>query len=174
MLPIVYAVKKAAESGPDASLLGIAVAGIFAGVLFVRRQRRLADPMLDVSLFAHRTFSVAVGTNLLGNFALIGALFFVAQYLQIVLGLGPLSAGLHLIPGMATAMAASVGVTVLLRRGVAVGRLLDATLMMVAAGYVTMIGLGVVGGEARMIVAMVLIGLGVGAATSVGSNRGSP
>ena len=170
MLPVVYAVKKTAEGGPDPMLAVIAAVGVVAGIAFVRRQRRLTDPMLDVTLFSHRPFAVAVGTNLLGNFALIGALFFVAQYLQIVLGLGPLSAGAHLVPGMVTAMAASIGVTLLLRRGIPVGWLLGGGLAIASAGYATMIGLGVADGAGRMVVAMVLVGLGVGAATSIGSN----
>lgn len=170
MLPLVYAVKKVAESGPDLILAVVAGVGLLSGVAFVMRQRRLPDPMLDVGLFAHRTFSVAVGTNLLGNFALIGALFFTAQYLQIVLGLGPLAAGAHLAPGMAMSMTASIGAAILLRRGVGVPRLLGSGLTIVGLGYLSMLSLGVTEGASQMMAAMVLVGLGVGAATSVGAN----
>ncbi|EHK89306.1 major facilitator superfamily protein [Saccharomonospora azurea SZMC 14600] len=74
------------------------VAGALLGVLFVRRQRRLADPMIDVSLFRHRAFSGSVLTNMLGVFALVGLLFLVPQYLQLVLGLTPMTAALWLLP----------------------------------------------------------------------------
>ena len=52
------------------------------GVGFVRRQLRLADPMLDLRLFASRAFNAALATNLLGVFLVVGYSLFVAQYLQ--------------------------------------------------------------------------------------------
>src|SRR5699024_5746053 len=108
-----------------------------------------------------------VGVNLLGNFALIGGLFFIAQYLQLVLGLSPLESGLHLAPGMVVSMVASITGGVLLRRGAPVSRLLSAALAVGAVGYAVMVGLPVEGGGGRMVIAMMFIGYGVGAATSV-------
>jgi hypothetical protein len=52
------------------------------GVGFARRQLRLADPMLDLRLFASRAFNAVLATNLLGVFLVVGYSLFVAQYLQ--------------------------------------------------------------------------------------------
>jgi len=40
------------------------VVGVAAGVLFVRRQGRLSDPLLDVSLFRNRSISVTLASQL--------------------------------------------------------------------------------------------------------------
>jgi MFS transporter, DHA2 family, multidrug resistance protein len=67
-------------------------------VVFVRRQRRLDDPMIDVRLFKLRAFDAALATNFLAIFVAVGYFLFVAQYLQLVLGLSPLEAGLWSLP----------------------------------------------------------------------------
>jgi DHA2 family multidrug resistance protein-like MFS transporter len=67
-------------------------------VVFVRRQRNLADPMVDLGLFRIRAFNASLATNLLGIFIAVGYFLFVAQYLQLVLGLSPLEAGLWSLP----------------------------------------------------------------------------
>jgi MFS transporter, DHA2 family, multidrug resistance protein len=64
----------------------------------VRRQRTLADPMIDLRLFRIRSFNASLATNLLGIFIVVGYFLFVAQYLQLVLGLSPLEAGLWSLP----------------------------------------------------------------------------
>src|SRR3546814_1551477 len=71
---------------PDTTLFRSGLVGLAAGYVFVRRQRMLKDPMLDLKLFANASFSTAVITNLLSIFALAGVLFFGSQYLQLVLG----------------------------------------------------------------------------------------
>ncbi|CAN5899988.1 MFS transporter [soil metagenome] len=170
IVPVVYALKKAAEDGPSLGLAVVAAVGVMVGVVFVRRQRRLPEPMLDVGLFANRPFSTAVATNLLANFAMIGSLFFVAQYLQLVAGLGPFAAGMHLLPAMAAAMAASIGIVVLFRRGLPVAVLLSGSLLTIAAGLLSLLNLGADGDGRHIIFSMVLVGTGVGAASSLGSN----
>src|SRR5690606_14823666 len=51
ILPLVYAVKHAAEHGPDAEAAVIGLIGAVVLTLFVRRQRHLAEPLLDLGLF---------------------------------------------------------------------------------------------------------------------------
>ena len=170
VLPIVYATKQLAADGPEPFLAVLVVVGLAFGLIFLRRQRRLASPMVDVTLFRHRTFSVAIGTNLVISAAFVGSLFFVAQYLQSVLRLAPFAAGLHLLPGMTAAMCSSVGVVALARRGLRIGTLLAASLVVAAAGFLTMIGLGPDHGDVQMTIAIVVLGLGAGAAGSLGTN----
>ncbi|MFF0862276.1 MFS transporter [Nonomuraea sp. NPDC003560] len=96
----VYAVKEAAHQGlAHADVLGTAVVGAVCLVLFVRRQGRLATPLIDVRLFRRRAFSASVGTNLLAIFALSAMNLLFAWYLQLVLGWTPLQAGLAQLPG---------------------------------------------------------------------------
>ena len=66
------------------------VAGLAVGVLFVRRQRRLAYPLLDLKLFRQPRFSAAIAAYGLSCLAMFGVYIFITQYLQLVLGLSPL------------------------------------------------------------------------------------
>jgi MFS transporter, DHA2 family, multidrug resistance protein len=98
VLAVVFGLKLSAQDGlgwlPSAAVL----VGLVVGVIFVRRQRRLADPMIDLRLFRIQAFNAALATNLLGIFIVVGYFLFVAQYLQLVLGLSPLQAGLWSLP----------------------------------------------------------------------------
>jgi MFS transporter, DHA2 family, multidrug resistance protein len=98
VLAVIYGIKRVAEHGPDMVALLYILAGLAIGALFFRRQKRLADPLIDVTLFRRAAFSAALATNLLTVFVAFGSFFFVAQYLQLVLGLTPLQAGLVSLP----------------------------------------------------------------------------
>ncbi|MFB7301321.1 MFS transporter [Streptomyces rubiginosohelvolus] len=102
-LPVIYGIKELARNGWSALSVAAVVVGIVLGVLFVRRQRALASPLLDVTLFRHARFSA----SLLGllAYSLIGGtvMLFMTQYFQAAQRMTPLEAGLGLLPGMAAA-----------------------------------------------------------------------
>ncbi|MEU3687581.1 MFS transporter [Streptomyces narbonensis] len=107
VLPLVYGVKSLAAHGPTAeAAVAFALGGAFT-VLFVRRQNRLATPLLDLGLFRSRAFTGALLALLLGMTALNGVEYLIPQYLQSVAGLSPLDAGLWLLPGAAALIAGS-------------------------------------------------------------------
>jgi DHA2 family multidrug resistance protein-like MFS transporter len=116
VLAVIYGLKQLTRDGfgwpPAASI----VVGLAAGVVFVRRQHRLADPLLDLRLFRSAAFTAALTTNLLSFFTGFGALLFIAQYLQLVLGLSPLAAGLWMLPSSAGSVLGSMLTPVLARR----------------------------------------------------------
>ncbi|NEB06637.1 MFS transporter, partial [Streptomyces sp. SID13726] len=116
MTPVVYGIKMPAKSGASTLALGSVVVGLVAGTLFVRRQLRRPDPMIDVRLFAHGAFSGAVLVNLLSVFSLVGFLFFVSQDVQLVLGLTPMQAGVALLPGLLVMIVAGLGGVRVVRR----------------------------------------------------------
>lgn len=98
VLAVIFGIKRIAELGVDWPQLAAIVGGLAVGTLFVWRQRRLKDPVFDVSLFRQRAFSGALTINILAIFVAFGSFLYVAQYLQLVLGLGPLEAGLWTAP----------------------------------------------------------------------------
>ncbi|MBU4465476.1 MAG: MFS transporter, partial [Actinobacteria bacterium] len=100
MVPIVYGIKEFAVEGFVPLVPTLFVAGAGFGVLFVRRQLHLESPMLDMQLFRRGSFSGAILVNLLSVVGLVGFLFFVAQHLQLVVGLSPMNAGFALVPGL--------------------------------------------------------------------------
>ncbi|WP_130346771.1 MFS transporter [Herbihabitans rhizosphaerae] len=116
VLPVVYGIKEIVNHGVSVvALLSVGV-GAAAGWAFVRRQRRLSHPMLDLTLFADRGFSVSLGAQTTGLFVLSAAQFFVMQYLQLVIGLSPLRAGIWTIPAMVAGIAGTLVVPTLSRR----------------------------------------------------------
>ena len=98
ILMIVYGVKRVAEDGAQWLPVVIGVAGVAIGVFFVRRQLRLRDPLIDIHLFRSPMFSGALLIYLLAGFVALGVFIFINQYLQLVLGLSPLVAGLWTLP----------------------------------------------------------------------------
>ncbi|MEH3148597.1 MAG: MFS transporter [Methylobacterium frigidaeris] len=166
MLPMIYGLKHLARDGftPDAG--GAVAAGAVVAILFVRRQRRLADPLLDLGLFAGRAFGVALVVLLFGLVAVGGTLLLVAQYLQGVVGLLPLAAGLWMgLPALAMVAA---GVTApLLARRVRPGFVVAGALALSALGYALLAGAGTGPSGLGLVLAgfsLAYLGLGVIAA----------
>lgn len=116
VLAIIYGIKRIAEAGwAPLPLFAIGV-GLLVGAYFFQRQRMLADPLIDVRLFAVRGFSAALATNISALFVIFGTFLFIAQYLQLVLGMGPLEAGLWTAPSGIVFAFGSVAAPYLVRR----------------------------------------------------------
>jgi MFS transporter, DHA2 family, multidrug resistance protein len=98
ILPVVYGLKELARGGLAAGPVLAMAAGAAVAVVFVLRQRRLADPLLDVMLFRDRAVAAALVILMVGAGTVIGVGFVFAQYLQLVVGLSPLAAGLWSVP----------------------------------------------------------------------------
>jgi DHA2 family multidrug resistance protein-like MFS transporter len=98
VLSIILGLKQLAQDGIDAVSIGAIALGITVGIVWVRRQLRLTDPMIDLRLLRDRVFSAALSVNFLTVFVMVGYFLFVAQYLQLVLGMSPLEAGAWTVP----------------------------------------------------------------------------
>ncbi|HWM97984.1 MAG TPA: MFS transporter, partial [Streptosporangiaceae bacterium] len=116
VLAVIYGLKQLTRDGLGWLPASCIAAGLVAGVVFVRRQHRLADPLLDLRLFRSAAFTAALTTNLLSFFTGFGTLLFISQYLQLVLGLSPLAAGLWMLPSSAGSVLGSMLTPVLARR----------------------------------------------------------
>lgn len=169
MVPIVYAIKEIAVHGVGVLPVTLVLAGLAAGVLFVRRQLASPAPMLDMRLFRHGAFSGALLVNLLSVVALVGFLYFVAQHLQLIVGLDPLTAGLSLVPGMAAMIVAGLLVVPVSRR-VAPRIVVPVALCFSVTAYL-LVPVTVNAGELWMLAAaFVLLGIGIGAAETVSND----
>jgi DHA2 family methylenomycin A resistance protein-like MFS transporter len=73
-----------------------AAAALLAG--FVAVEARAREPMLPLTLFASAVFSGANASALINGFALLGTVFFSAQYFQAIQGIDALRAGLRSLP----------------------------------------------------------------------------
>jgi DHA2 family multidrug resistance protein-like MFS transporter len=134
LLPIIYGIKQIAKDGIGASAaLGIAVGLIFMFV-FIRRQRLLASPLVDLSLFSNKATSVALLVLLVGLIGVGGTMLLVTQYLQLVAGLSPLVAGLWMGPPALAMLAAGITAPLLARR-IRPGHVIAGALGLSAVGY---------------------------------------
>ena len=97
VLTFVGGIKDVGRDGWSASGVAMVAVGLVVGVTFVARQRRVADPLLDLSVLRLVPVSVCLSVNVLGGVVLGGTFLVVTQYLQLVRGLDPLLAGLWLI-----------------------------------------------------------------------------
>lgn len=116
VLLTIYGLKHVAETGVDLTALVTIVAGLATGVIFIQRQRILADPLLDLRLFRIPAFSASLATYTVGVFVAFGTTFFMAQYLQLVLGLQTMEAGLWSLPGALVSIVGSNIAPQLVRR----------------------------------------------------------
>lgn len=164
MLPIIYVIKHAAAHGVDTQALFAVLVGGGAAVAFVRRQLRLDEPLLDLKLFTSRAFSAALSVLLIGLVGFGGAMFLVTQYLQLVAGLSPSTAGLWMGPPAMAMLLGAIGAPLMARR-VSPGVVMAVTLALSLTGYAL---LAVVGTDGKQAVvagfAQIYLGLGVIAA----------
>ena len=116
VLAVIYGLKRIAEGGSGWIAAASIVAGVAIGAAFLRRQRRLADPLIDLRLFRVPAFSAALAVNILGFLTTFAAFLFIAQYLQSVLGLSPLQAGLWGLPSALAFIAGSMVTPMIVRR----------------------------------------------------------
>lgn len=160
MLPVVYGIKLVAEHGFTWKAAVSVVIGLALGVVFVRRQNSLDEPMLDLKLFSNRAFSGSVVTNMLGVFAMVGLLFLVPQYLQLVLGLSPVVAALWMLPATVAGVAGALLAAWLAKR-IRVSLLVSGGLLVGAVGFLALTQVSSGGGLAYVVVSFTLLGGGV-------------
>jgi len=162
VLAVVWGLKQLAQDGPGWPPVLAVVVGAAVGVAFVRRQHGLADPLLDLRLFRAPAFSAALTTNVLSFFVGFGALLFVAQYLQLVLGLSPLAAGLWMLPASGGFIAGSMLTPVLAGRA-RPGLVMAGGLLLAAVGFglLTKLGTDHAAGLAVLVTGSVVFSLGL-------------
>lgn len=108
---VVYGVTELAHSGAVSWRAYVTlILGAALLLIFLRRERRLPVPLLDLNLFKEAQFSAAIVAQLVTVFANIGALFFLPILFHQVGGFSPLQSGLALLPeslaGLVTAATA--------------------------------------------------------------------
>src|SRR5262249_48289728 len=157
----IYGLKHIAEHGLGWLPVMSIVVGLAIGIGFVRRQRVLADPLIDLRLFTVPAFSAALATYTLGATVAFGAFVFMAQYLQLVLGLSPLQAGLWMLPWSGAFIVSSMLTPLIPRRPkpvmvVAVGQ------GVAALGFIMISQVDRAGGLALLVAGAVIYSLGLG------------
>ncbi|MGC4792702.1 MDR family MFS transporter [Micromonospora saelicesensis] len=89
-------------------IIGLFVAGVVLGVLFVLQEARVAEPILPLRLFRSATFALANSALLIIGLVMFGSIIFIPLYLQIVKGASPTRSGLLMLPMMAGIIITSI------------------------------------------------------------------
>jgi EmrB/QacA subfamily drug resistance transporter len=132
---LVYTIIEAPVRGWSApgTLAGFGAAAVTL-VAFVAWERRVAEPMLDVSLFANLRFSAASGAVTVAFFTLFGFIFLITMYFQFIHGYSPLSTGVRLLPvAFSLGAASTIGPRLAVRFGNKA--VIGAGLTMMAIGF---------------------------------------
>jgi DHA2 family multidrug resistance protein-like MFS transporter len=162
VLPAIYGIKEWAAHGTELRWVVCIVVGLGLGVVFLRRQLHHPHAMIDAALLRNRVFTIAVGSNAISTFALVGNAVFMTAYLQLVLGYSPLHAALwSLVPTVGVGASAPFASGLARRYGAA--RVAAGGLAVGAAGF----GLLTQAGTSSLL--LVLVGAGVLACGLVGT-----
>lgn len=163
---VVYALIQAPVQGWLGSSTLIAFAlGVVVLAAFVAWERRVEEPMLDMSYFRNRAFSTGTGGMILLFLAMFGVMFLITQYFQLVLGLSPLGAALRVLP-MAPIMMIVAPLTPRLSARFGVQRTVAFGMLLIAAGFLLFLGLGVNTGYGFVLLCLVLLISGIALAMS--------
>lgn len=163
---MVYAVKHFAHTGLDLEGAAMVAMGLALGAWFVRRQRRLPVPMMEIDLFKNPAFAGAVFASFVAIFALTGLMFFLSQYFQLVRGYSPLQAGLAELPATLAFIAVVAVISWLVTR-LGPGRSIACGLLTTAVGLVLVAIAEGVDDFIWLAGALVLVGLGAGIAETI-------
>ena len=160
VLALIFGLKQAAQYGFSVlSLLAILIGTVLAAV-FVHRQARLADPLIDLRLFRAPAFSASLVVYMLGTFVAFGIFVFMTQYLLLVLEMTPLEAGLWTVPLRSASSPAQWSHRRLVR-ALRPADVMGGGLAVAALGFLLITQAGRVDGPGLVVAGMVLQSIGI-------------
>lgn len=145
-------------------ILGLYAVGAVLLAIFIPVELRAAEPVLPLRLFANSIFTFSNIASLAVSMAMFGAIFYMPVFAQGVIGVSATASGAIMIPMSAAMLLVGIGVGYLITR---TGRY---KIFVVGGGAIMLLGfvlisrLGHTSGEPELILAMVVLGTGLGAA----------
>src|SRR5713101_841199 len=161
-----FVIVDAIIEAPDRGWTGVVTlaeiaAGLIALGIFAWWELRIANPLVDLRIFASRAFSAAAASVTVVFFALFGSLFVLTQYLQLVHGYSPLSAGLRALP-FALAMAAMSPLSPILATRFGTRLVIPAGMALMGLGLLDLSTAGVHTAYPPLALAVAIMGAGMG------------
>ncbi|MFD3513048.1 MFS transporter [Streptomyces sp. NPDC058657] len=169
ILSVVFGLKELARYGLRPVPLAAVALGLAVGWLFVRRQGRLAHPLLDLKLFRVRAFTAALLILMVSMLGTGGGYLFITGFLQMVEGMSPMEAGLWMVPAAVASVLAAQVAPILAKR-FRLGTVIGAALLVGTAGYAMLVFVDPVGGTPLLLTGFVIIFVGVGTFGSLGTH----
>ncbi|MFE3718118.1 MFS transporter [Streptomyces cyaneofuscatus] len=168
ILALIFGLKRIAEDGLRLESGTAIVVGLVLAALFLSRQRRLEQPLVDLALFRNGLYGIALSMLVLATLISAASQFFVMQYLQLVYGLSPIQAGLWSLPTTVAVMIGAMGAPALLSR-MKLSTLLAGALLIAAVGMVVLTRISGPSDLALAVAGAAITGLGLGPMVSLGT-----
>jgi DHA2 family multidrug resistance protein-like MFS transporter len=159
ILLVIFGLKQIAQDGLGVLPLAAIAAGLVLGSVFVRRQRTLDDPLIDLRLFREPSFTASLATYGLGVFVVFGGFLFLPQFLQLVVGLSPIAAGAWMLPWALSFIVGS-NVVPIVARHVRPSYLISGGLVLAATGFALFTQIDASTGFLTILVGSALFSLG--------------
>ncbi len=169
VLTAIYGLKRIAQDGLSWAPVVWMLIGLAIGAAFLWRQWVLPHPLIDLRLFRTPAFSTSLATYTFGIFIAFGASLFIAQYLQLVLDMSPLRAGLWTVPEGAGFIAGSLLTPVIVRR-VRPPLVVAAGLVLAAVGFGLIATVTVDSGLAVIVTGSIVFALGLAAVATLATD----
>ena len=144
------------------TILALAAVAVAALGGFLVQERRAADPVVPLRLFANRAFSAAGLSAFMVGMAMFGAITFLPLYLQVVDGASATVAGLRMLPVVIGALLASTISGRLISTAERYKPYPVAGALLMATGLLLLSGLDERSSDVLAAVYMLILGLGVG------------
>lgn len=164
LLSLVYGIIEAPTRGWTGPVtLTAFAAALLLLTIFIGWELRTSHPMLQLRLLRDRRFSSASAAITLAFFALFGALFFLTQYLQLVLGYSALQAGVRTVP-VAVGLLAGSSISAHANRLIGTKLTVTAGMLLAAGGLGVLAAATPSSGYPKVLAALLLAGTGIGLA----------
>ena len=169
MLALTFGIKETAVHGVGPLAAVSCGIGLILGFLFIRRQNRLSDPLLDLRLFANPAVRAGLVALLISTLSIGGIYLFLTQHLQLVAGHPPLVTGLLLLPGAAALIVASVVAPILARR-ISPILIVTVSLAVSAGGFVILAGASITADTVLVLIGFAVAYAGIGPVTALATD----
>jgi EmrB/QacA subfamily drug resistance transporter len=152
-------------------IIGLLSGAVVAMVAFVLYEgyleRQGGQPIVSPSLFQNRIFSVSTIVVMLSGMAMMGSIYYIPLFLQGVVGVSATNSGVVLTPMMLTAIVASIGSGLLVARTGKYKAIALTGSVISVGGALLLLHLDIHATNRDVIVAMLVLGLGMGSAMSL-------
>ncbi|NHB94498.1 MFS transporter [Photorhabdus cinerea] len=170
ILPLVYGFKGLVSTEIKLSTTVVLAWGFIAGGVFVIRQLKVNNPLLDLKMIlSNAGLATALMVLLLGPSIIGGLTLFVPQYLQLAYGLSPVAAGASIAPASLGLLIGALISPTLSRKMKSSGAVIGTGFLVMSVGLVT-IALGVQLGPVWVVAGIVVVYLGSGPFDALGTD----
>jgi len=160
VLSVIFGLKKIAENGLGWLPLVSILTGVIIGMLFLRRQKKLSNPLIDLKLFRTPSFSASLLIYTLATFVFFGTFFFTFQYMQLVKGLKPIQAGLWSLPFFLAFIIGSMLAPVIVRKAHPI-KVIGTGLLIASVGFGLLTQVTVDSGIILLVTGSIIYSLGI-------------